>query len=638
MKKSINFLAAYLVYWLSYFLFFRITFLLYHKGLTAELGSATIGGVLWNGLLADFLFSASLCLFPALLFLLWHFLPHSLSGRAGRATSSAGFISFALQLYTGFCLVFFTILCSADLELFRIWGYRIDDSPLLYLSTPTEMLFSLGGSPVWLLFILNLLINLFFGLLYSRLLHPYSLRIQHSFRQSLPASVFSVAIFLLILPLWKETTLISLKPDSSYFSDKLFANQATINVPWNFFYALGNDGEHTNPYQYFQPSLADSLLNTLYGKRKDESKKVLNTAQAQPNVMLIILESFTAKVSRHTGRHQGVMPHFDRLAEEGLLFTQLYASGDRSDKGLVALLSGYPAQPSSPLLATPEKAASLPHLNQAFEKAGYHTAFYYGGKLAFANLQDYLQKANYHQLIAGNYFQDAQPKARWGAHDEVVLKKIWDDIQAWDNKRAERQADKQAFFKVLFTLSSHEPFDIPGKSYFGKKGSTARYLSALHYTDSLVGHFIDKAKKEPWYQNTLFIIVGDHGHTYPGNSRVYEQEKFHIPMLWIGGALKHSPEHISKTMSQTDLAASLLQQLGLSAEAFPWSKNILNSRQAGFAHYFFYDGVGLVTDSSYLSFDHKGKMLIEQEGSSGLKELDYAKAYLQKSYGDYLNK
>lgn len=190
----------------------------------------------------------------------------------------------------------------------------------------------------------------------------------------------------------------------------------------------------------------------------------------------------------------------------------------------------------------------------------------------------------------------------------------------------------------MFTLSSHEPFDIPVPPRFKGKGSSIRFLSSLYYSDSVIAHFIEQAKKEKWYDNTLFIIVGDHGHTYPGSSRVYEQEKFHIPMLWIGGALHIPPARIDKTGSQTDLAASLLQQLGLSSEEYAWSRNLLNPQEPGFAHYFFHDGVGLVTDSSSLSFDNIGRRPIEQQGHGSPAALWYARAYLQKSYGDYLNK
>jgi phosphoglycerol transferase MdoB-like AlkP superfamily enzyme len=623
MKKSIDFLAAYLLYWLSYFLFFRIVFLIYHQSLSAGLDSSTIGGILWYGFWTDLIFSAGLCLVPALLFLLGTSLPGS--DLSGISAPSKRFMSYGLKLYTSICLIFFTILCTADLELFRIWGYRMDASPLLYLNTPAEMLFSIGASPVWILSLLNILINLYFGLLYACLLHPFSTRVQHKRSHTATASVFSLAILLLLLPVWGKKPAISLHPHSNYFSKELFANQATVNIPWNFFYALKNDQERQNPYEYLPTTLADSLLNNLY-RKKGDTQRVLNTRS--PNVVLIIWESFTAKVSRHTGSLRGVTPRFDQLAEEGLLFTEFYASGDRSDKGLVALLSGYPAQPTTTLLSTPDKIPALPHLSQVFRKTAYHTAFYYGGRLAFANLQDYLQHAGYIQLVAGSSFDNATPMGRWGAHDEVVLQKLWDDIQA----------EKQPFFKTFFTLSSHEPFDIPVSPRFGKEGSSASFLSALHYTDSLIGNFIEKAKGEDWYGNTLFIIVGDHGHTYPGNSRVYEREKFHIPMLWIGGALESAPARISKTGSQTDLPASLLQQLELPADDFQWSKDLLNKEQQGFAHYFFYDGVGMLSDSSHISFDNIGKRLIEQEGNSHRRELEYAKAYLQKSYGDYLNK
>lgn len=616
MKKSLHFLAAYILYWITYFLVFRIIFLLYHQTLTKELELLTIGGILWNGFKADLVFSAALCFFPALLLVISSLLP---------STTNRQWLRPGLKAYTTTCLIFFTILCSSDLELFRIWGYRLDASPLLYLSTPTEMLFSVGSSPLWMLIILNALVNLYFGMLYARVIHPLSARIDHTRRYTLTASVFSLAAALLIMPIWEKPLDLSPKPHSNYFSDFLFANQATINIPWNFLYALRHSGSRGNPYRYLPSATADSLLSELYTNKQQSSQAIL---KEQPNVVLIIWESFTAKVSRHTGSMQGVTPRFDQLAEDGLLFTRFFASGDRSDKGLVSLLSAYPAQPTSTLLATPEKAANLPYLNQALSKAGYHTSFYYGGQLDFANLETYLQHAGYDRLVSAEAFRHKEPLAHWGAHDEVVVQQLWDDI---------RIAEKP-FFKVMFTLSSHEPFDIPVPAHFKGKGSSMRFLSALHYSDSVIGNFIEQAKKEDWYANTLFIIVGDHGHTYPGSSRVYEKDKFHIPMLWTGGAVNTPPARINKTGSQTDLAASLLQQLSLPSGEYPWSRNILNPQEPGFAHYFFHDGVGLVTDSSSLSFDNIGRRPIEQQGRSSRAALQYARAYLQKSYGDYLNK
>ena len=615
MRERVAYSACYFLYWLVYFLFIKAVFLIYHLELAGELTAELIGGIFRHGLALDLSFSAYLSLLPFLLVAITPLVPNS------------SWLRPFMMIYTNLMVFIVTFLCTADMELFRIWGFRLDASPLNYLNTPGEMMVSVGSAPIWLLIILNVLINIFFSYLYRLQLHPLLYTFTSvRFYWSLPLLLLTA---LLIIPMRGGLQVVPINQSSAYFSRNHFANQAAINLPWNFFQALSKwKAKEEHPYQYLPPLTADSLVAALYPDSLPPARQLLTTTR--PNIILIIWESFTAKVAAPVGGLKGITPRFTKLTEEGLLFKSLYASGDRTDKGIVAILSGYPSQPNTTIIKSPQKSKKLPQLSTDLAKAGYNTAYYYGGELGFGNMRSYLSYGDW-QLVTGvEAFSGAELNSKWGAHDGVVLRRVARELDTL----------QQPFFTTVLTLSSHEPFDIPepAKSYFSGKGHDDMFTSAHYYADSVIGEFIDHAKKQPWWDNTLVIILGDHGHTAPGNSLVYEPQKFHIPMLWLGGALQQKGVIWPHTLSQTDLAATLLQQLNLPADNYPWSKNIFASGSRPFAPYFFKDGVGFVTDSSYISWDNVGKLVIEQNEKAGETELVHAKGYLQKAYGDYLEK
>lgn len=615
MRERVAYSACYFLYWLVYFLFIKAVFLIYHQELAGELTAGLIGGIFRHGLALDLSFSAYLSLLP---FLLVALTPLVHSSRWLRSV---------MMIYTNLMVFIVTFLCTADMELFRIWGFRLDASPLNYLNTPGEMMVSVGAAPIWLLITLNVLINIFFSYLYRLQLHPLLYTFTSvRYYWSLPLLLLTA---LLIIPLRGGLQVVPINQSSAYFSRNHFANQAAINLPWNFFQALSKwKAKEEHPYQYLPPATADSLVAALYTDSLPAALQLLSTSR--PNIILIIWESFTAKVAAHVGGLQGITPRFTKLTEEGLLFENLYASGDRTDKGIVAILSGYPSQPNTTIIKSTQKSKKLPQLSKDLVKAGYSTAYYYGGELGFGNMRSYLSYGNWQHITGIEAFSGAELNSKWGAHDGVVLRRIARELDTL----------QQPFFTTVLTLSSHEPFDIPepAKPYFPGKRHDDMFTSSHYYADSVIGAFIDHAKKQPWWDSTLVIILGDHGHTAPGNSLVYETQKFHIPMLWLGGALQQKGVVWPHTLSQTDLAATLLQQLSLPAEEYPWSQNVFAPGARPFAPYFFKDGVGLVTDSSYISWDNIGKLVIEKNEKAGETELLHAKGYLQKAYADYLEK
>ena len=615
MRERGLYVVGYYLYWLVYFLFIKVVFLLYHWEIASELPGKLIFGIFRYGLRLDLSFSAYLTAIPFFVVALTALVPYK------------RWLPSFLLLFNSLAVFVVTFLCTADLELFRVWGFRLDASPLNYLNTPGEMMASIGSSPIWLLVVLNVLINVFFSFLYRAQLH----RLTKAFRPLRPQWALPLLAItaLLFIPIRGGLQEIPLNQSSAYFSRSHFANQAGINVPWNFFHALGKwQSREENPYQFLAPALADSLVQTLYPDSLPPALQVLNTPK--PNIILIIWESFTAKIAEPLGGIPGVTPNFTRLSKEGLLFEHVYASGDRTDKGLVALLSGYPAQPITTIIKSPQKSKKLPQLSISLAQEGYHTAFYYGGELGFANLRSYLSFGDWHAVTGVEAYEKADLNSKWGAHDEVVMRKVLHELDTF----------QQPFLASVLTLSSHEPFDLPAnsRSHFPGQHIDNRFMSSHYYADSVIGAFVDAAKQKPWWDNTLIIIVADHGHPDPNLSQVFEPKKFRIPMLWLGGALEAKGLVWPRTLSQTDLAATLLHQLGVSASDFPWSKNALSPAAPAFAPYFFKDGVGFMTDSSYTTWDNVGRMVIEKSENAGETELLHAKGYLQKVFGDYLEK
>lgn len=385
-----------------------------------------------------------------------------------------------------------------------------------------------------------------------------------------------------------------------------------------------------NPYEYLPEKQAQQYVDSLY------TLPVTTTANSgasilkmqRPNVLFIILESYTAKLVGCLGGEPGVTPAIDSLAREGLLFTNMYASGDRSEKGLVALLSGYPAQTTNSIILMPRKTENLPYLSKVLKNQKYQTSYYCGGELAFANMKSYLLNAGYDRLVSKFNFGADAYNSKWGVHDHVLLNRWLTDLKI----------EQQPFFSTLFTLSSHEPYNVPIPAKFKGSDEATLFKNSVYYTDQAIGNFIREAKKQPWWQNTLIVMAADHGHRFPGDDSNNKPSKFHIPVLFTGGALKQAYKPVTIIGSQTDIVPTLLHQLDLPAEQFKWGKNLLSPAAKPFAFYVFNDGFGFVTPAGAVTFDNVSKQIISRDATVPPQQLDYGKAYMQLSFGDYLKK
>jgi phosphoglycerol transferase MdoB-like AlkP superfamily enzyme len=432
-------------------------------------------------------------------------------------------------------------------------------------------------------------------------------------------------LLFLFVPIRGGIQKIPINISDAYFSEKIFADHAAINLPWNIMFSILNRNDTHNPFQYYSLEKSKQLVDSLYDTGPKKIPSVLSVNK--PNIIIIILESFTAKWIGCLGGVPNVTPNLDSIAAHGLLFTNIYAAGDRSEKGQVAVLSGYPNQAINSIIKTPTKTRNLPSINQALEKIGYHSSYIYGGELEFANIKSYLINIKMDQLTDKYSFPVSERTTSWGVHDQYVFDEFYKDVQT----------KKQPFFATLFTLSSHEPYDVPMKPHFKGNDQTTLFKNSVYYADSIVGSFMNRLRELPLWNNTLVVFVADHGHPLPGHDPVDAPSKFHIPLIFSGGALQLKGK-INTIGSQTDIAKTLLDQLSASSKEFVWSKDLLDSNARSFAFYSFNNGFGFVTQKGTETVDNVSEKPIFTSPGFDTSQIKFGKAYMELSYQDYLNR
>ena len=371
--------------------------------------------------------------------------------------------------------------------------------------------------------------------------------------------------------------------------------------------------------------LVKKITDSLYAGYGANQVVIRGTGQPI-NIIFLIWESFTEKALGLAIDGKEVTPHFNSLKDEGLFFSNVYASGDRTNKGIPAILSGYPAMPNTTIIHSPGKSQKIQVLSKLFKEKGYATPFFYGGEPEFANIKSYLLYGSYEPIIGKDDFDAKDMNSKWGAHDGVVMRRVLDELNQ----------TKQHFFATWLTLTSHEPFETPVPPVFAGNDNTTKFLNSIHYTDQVVFDFITECRKQSWWQNTLLIITGDHGHPLPESPD--KANDFRIPMLWLGGALVPGQEVVSKIVSQLDIAATLSSQLGMDGQFFPFSKNVLDSSGRQWAFFTFNNGFGFIDSTGRLVYDNVGRRPIHQEGGVGAARVEAGRAMMQYVYDDFLKK
>ena len=618
MSSRLRLYTTYFALWLGFFELLRAVFLLAFADRSVSLPAGAVLGAFLHGWRLDLSAAAYLCLVPFLL------LPFAGLRRLG------GWPARLVILYTSLALALLSLLAAADLGVYQGWGHRIEASVLGYLTHPREVWAAAGAGPRGTLLLLWLALAGLAILLAGRVLRPRLAGLEPLGPSGIAA--WSAAALLLIVPARGGLQLIPVNQSSAYFSGDRFANQAALNAGWNFVDSWRRGLNRTeNPYR-FTPD--DSARAVVARARRSDSPGTDSAVlrSRRPSILLIVWESLPARAVEQLGGLAGVTPEFDRLAREGLLFRRFYAAGDRTEKGLAALLSGAPTIPHASILRVPSKTATLPMLTRDLAEAGYHTALYYGGELSFGSLKSFAVEGRVDRVRSKPDFPRSSWSSKWGAHDDAVA----------DRLLAELATLPAPFFVTWLTLSSHEPFDVPGPVRVEGRDPESRFLNSLAYTDRVLGTLLRRAEAEDWWKHTLVIIVADHARTLERSDAAepYKSARgwYHIPMLWAGGALARRGT-VDEVGSQTDLAPTLLSVLGLPGrERYRFGRDLFRPAARPFAFYGFDEGFGLVTPSGSLVWEAARNRLSASAGAVTPQDLELGKAMLQLAYQDYLNR
>lgn len=593
--------------WVLLFITARIFFMIYQWENTQQLPFTDILLTFAHGARMDMAMAGYFTLLPGLLFSLLFLLSGKIIWK----------IWFPYQVVL---IAITTFIVFLDAELYVHWGFRLDATPILYFGKEAA---SSGDLMKSILLLVSWgSVTACLGYLTSKIFKPQFAKIQPAKWHALPVLLGATAF--LILPIRGSVGVAPMNTGFVYFhKDNLYANHAAVNVVWNFGYAVQKMNKLRYDDNFFDKEKTEEYFSTMF-PAFDSTQYILKSKK--PNIILIALESYTFRFIEPLGGLPGITPRINQLATEGILFDNFYSSGDRTDKGIVSILNGYPSQPQTSIIKDPKKTKSLPYLNQAFKKEGYHTEFTFGYNIDYSNFRSYLINAGFDHITHSLDFPQELNTSKWGVHDHYVFEKFFE----------ETEAVSEPFFKVMMTQSSHEPFDVPMETAIEGDDEVSRFLNSAYYTDQSLGVFIDKAKQTDWWKNTLIVITADHGHPNPDNHGLQNPNRFKIPMLWLGGALAVQDTVVSTLGCHADIANTILGQVDMHDDAFIFSHDMFDvSYQNPFAVFVYNNGYGFKTDSTLHVFDTIGKNYISEEGGPTDYEKSLGKAYMQKLYWDF---
>ena len=573
MKKTLQYLLSLLVLLMVVFAIGKGLFVWYNGDIQAVTFSQLLA-ILWHGLLLDLRTSAILLLLPALVV--------TLTKKGLRWILAPYFVLLGLVLGA---------IVVGDVVMYEFWEFKLSAVHLSYAASPegTTNSVSMGFLATRAL--------LMFGLMLGFCIPAICLTPSRMEGIGRHWGLILMAI-LAILPIGIQ---------HCYHPGPLFMDHAATNPVYRFATSFGDadryrdlpegDFDVAAAYQT-SDAVTDSLLTT-----------------ARPNVLFVQLESFGGKFVKELGGLPDVAPNLSRLIPEGIFWDHYYSNSFRTDRGTVCAYSGWISYPTVSPMKEVGMHAGLSSLSESFRQAGYQTGFMYAGAMTNMGKHQYLLDMKFESLMDDTYFTREELNSSWGANDGTSAMKMYNTIR-------EIRPDAQ-WMMVWQTLSSHEPWDVPYHRLTDKK------LNAFAYTDQCLGDLVDSLRTLPVWDNLLVVVIPDHGFLY---EQTYDtSEFFHSPMLWLGGAVKQ-PRRMSVLMNQSDIAATLLAQMGLPHDTYPWSRNVLSPDYQPFVYCNYPAGLFYKDATGETLYDLTAQMPIPVDQPADSLRLGKALSILRSSY------
>lgn len=595
MKRESHFLEYLYCLLLVVFLIGRTVFLFYNRAV-GEFNFWDMLGVYRSGLLAhDVVVAAFLLLVPGLVALC----SLRYSGLPLRKVLTPYYILMGVLV---------GIIIMADVVMYEFWQFKLGAVMLSYAASPEGTTNSVSIQ----FLLVRLLSMLGFILLITVpciLLTPSKMPTHPSVRYWY-RNLSIIWLFLLFMGVFVRVG------DAYRPGRSLFLNHASVNPVYSFVHSFPWSASYDGQFNYFKEEERAELVRGLYPEDTEDMADTLLTTR-QPDVLVVLIESFGGKFISELGGLPDVAPNFSRLIPQGIFWDNYYSNSFRTDRGTVSAFSGYLAYPDVSLMTHPEMHGSIPSLAASLVRQGYSTSYLYAGPMTNMGKRDYLADMQFQHLLDDTAFTPEELNSTWGANDSTAAMKAYHLIAQRDSS--------ERWMMTFQTLSSHEPWVVPYHRLEDEK------LNAFAYTDQCLGDLVDSLQTLPQWDNMLVILIPDHGFLY---QQTYEDpEFFHSPMLWLGGAIRQ-PRRMHQLMNQSDLAATLLSQMGISHRDYPWSRNVLSS---SYTHPFVYcnfpEGFLYRDDTGYSIYDLSADRIIVERPADpmGLRTLR-GQAILQTSY------
>lgn len=606
--KIIRFFVAIFLLSVIFLTLFRLGFLLKHRTLAA--------GIPLTTLLKSFVIGArfdivvlSYILIP--LFILSH-LPFVSIDRL----KASRIIVEAIFLVT---ISFVSAMSFIDIEFFSEFGTRLSGLIWEYLDRTDMIWYSMwSGFPVVFYLLLWVAITFVFALLVIKI----SGKIFHQKRKEGIVRRFSYFVFcsaLLFLGARGRTQLAPIDWGVAYFSRYSFANELALNG----IYTLGKSwwennreerGEILEKYHFFPSSEALSTVQKLLFNPKEKLADPQHsldrwyypdsgsTETKDYNVVIIQLESWLARYVGALGGKPDATPQFDSLAQKGILFDYLYATGTRTNRGIVSNLCSFPAQAGRSIMKRYSVNRPSTSIAEILKKRGYPNILVYGGDLQFDNMEGFLRSQGFESFIGQEDFPPGYNLGKWGVPDHLVFERANEEFIKFGDK---------PFLGVIVTVSNHEPYLLPDSGFkiFPKDIPQSEYLNTFYYSDWALGKFFGEAEKQPYFKNTIFVLVADHG-KFTETQIELPADRFHIAcLIYAPYILGDSPRRISTVASQTDLIPTILGILGQPVSHQSWGRDLLSLplENKGFA---------MMIDGNLVGWMEGSYFLVERTGIS----------------------
>ena len=596
-------------------------------------------------------------IFTELPAVIWHGLPLDLS-MAGYLSVIPGFLSIAvvwlkrelvkpiMNIYFIIASLFITCSFLLNASLYPYWKYPLDSTPLFYFFTsPADAIASVS---IWqvilsIVILIVLTVGVWFTLRmrgekrqqYSRYSYGYGgfgsgkrNRFDDFDRHRGRTSIILLLLTgLLFLPIRGGITVSTMNTGQAYYSQNAYLNHSAVNPLFSLLESITHQEDFASQYRFMKDKEADKIFATMTSTSDENTYPLLNEAtfkKGTPDILIVIMESFASDIMPSMGSYKDVAVCLDSIAQQSILFTRFYANSFRTDRGMVSILSGYPAQPTTSIMRYPRKTSQLPSIARNLVKyKNYKTTYYYGGDADFCNMRSYLVSQGYQHIISDANFPIEDKLSKWGVPDHILAARMMEDIKAQQN-------EKRPMLRILQTSSSHEPFEVPYHRLKDKR------LNAFAYTDSVMGAIVREYRKLPRWKNTLIVFVPDHVGGYKENLNDHDRSRYQIPLILAGGAISR-PMKVGIIGSQHDIAATLLGQLGVEHREFTFSKNMMSDATPKFAFFAVNDAFGIVSEENSLIYDNRAKRIVYDKGEKGFN-LKRGQAYLQKLYDDLAKK